>query len=390
MKRLSRRLTALLFSVVLLCTLCTPANAASPVQTRTLTLDTRDPAWNDGPPQELLSAEQLPRLRDARAYGDYLTGWDEVEVALRQQLCTFGTTASVSVAANTSYDINELAWDVLDAGCKHTGVPTEGDYLRGNYVGANVKMSWYTIGTTNYVTFTYTMDWATTPVREAEMNVAVKKLLDELDVYDASDYEKVCAIYDYLCENVTYDYDGLAADDKYAHSAYAALIKGKAVCQGYATLFYRLALELGVDARYISGIGAGGPHGWNIVKLDGKYYNLDATWDAGYSYYQWFLVGDWYFYDHSRDFEYRTVSFYEEYPMSNTNYVPPKVAVSGDIDGNQKVTRDDVIRLLLHVTMPGQFPIDAEADFNGDGKVNRDDVIRLLLHVTMPNQFPLK
>ena len=59
-------------------------------------------------------------------------------------------------------------------------------------------------------------------------------------------------------------------------------------------------------------------------------------------------------------------------------------------DGNQKVTRDDVIRLLLHVTMPGQFPIDADADFNGDGKVNRDDVIRLLLHVTMPNQFPLK
>jgi len=65
------------------------------------------------------------------------------------------------------------------------------------------------------------------------------------------------------------------------------------------------------------------------------------------------------------------------------------MAILGDIDGNEQITRDDVIRLLLHVTMPGRFPLDAEADFNGDNQVTRDDVIRLLLHVTMPNRFPL-
>jgi len=66
------------------------------------------------------------------------------------------------------------------------------------------------------------------------------------------------------------------------------------------------------------------------------------------------------------------------------------MAILGDIDGNEQVTRDDVIRLLLHVTMPNRFPLDAEADFNGDTQVTRDDVIRLLLHVTMPNRFPLE
>ena len=65
------------------------------------------------------------------------------------------------------------------------------------------------------------------------------------------------------------------------------------------------------------------------------------------------------------------------------------MAILGDIDGNEQITRDDVIRLLLHVTMPNRFPLDAEADFDGDGNVTRNDVIRLLLHVTMPNRFPL-
>lgn len=61
----------------------------------------------------------------------------------------------------------------------------------------------------------------------------------------------------------------------------------------------------------------------------------------------------------------------------------------GDIDGDFKVTSDDVIQLLLHVSMPDMFPIVAEADFTGDGKITSDDVIQLLLHVSMPDMFPL-
>ena len=63
--------------------------------------------------------------------------------------------------------------------------------------------------------------------------------------------------------------------------------------------------------------------------------------------------------------------------------------VDGDLDSNGKVDVDDVVKLLLHVTMPHQFQIYAEADFTGDGKTNVDDVVRLLLHVTMPDNFPL-
>ena len=63
--------------------------------------------------------------------------------------------------------------------------------------------------------------------------------------------------------------------------------------------------------------------------------------------------------------------------------------IPGDIDGNMMVNRDDVVQLLLHVSMPAAFPIVAPADFTGDGTVTRDDVVQLLLHVSMPESFPL-
>lgn len=64
-------------------------------------------------------------------------------------------------------------------------------------------------------------------------------------------------------------------------------------------------------------------------------------------------------------------------------------AIPGDLDGNDIVDRDDVIQLLLHITMPEMFGLDAPADFNNDGLVTRDDVIALLLHISMPDIFPL-
>ena len=66
------------------------------------------------------------------------------------------------------------------------------------------------------------------------------------------------------------------------------------------------------------------------------------------------------------------------------------LAILGDIDGSDTVTTDDVVQLLLHVSMPDIFPIDAIADFNGDGFVTTDDVVQLLLHVSMPDIFPLQ
>ena len=81
-----------------------------------------------------------------------------------------------------------------------------------------------------------------------------------------------------------------------------------------------MALQSGVDARLISGTGNGGPHAWNIVKIGSYYYNLDSTWDAGNSYYYYFLKNDSSFGNHGRDLDYATPEFYQRYPMAAENY----------------------------------------------------------------------
>ncbi|MCD7944995.1 MAG: hypothetical protein LUH43_08990, partial [Clostridia bacterium] len=151
--------------------------------------------------------------------------------------------------------------------------------------------------------------------------------MESLDLDTKCDYQKVVAIHDYICSNVTYDYTNLN-DDTYTlkYTAYAALINGTAVCQGYATLFYRMALMAGLDVRYISGtatnnVGETGAHGWNIVKIGNTYYNIDTTWDDGTSSTAYFLKGSTTFdTDHVRDSDYTTTAFTTAYPVPTTDY----------------------------------------------------------------------
>ena len=67
-----------------------------------------------------------------------------------------------------------------------------------------------------------------------------------------------------------------------------------------------------------------------------------------------------------------------------------KLYVTGDLDGNDNVNTDDVVVLLLYISMPDVFPLgDTPADFTGDGEINTDDAVQLLLHISMPDVFPI-
>lgn len=177
------------------------------------------------------------------------------------------------------------------------------------------------IGGLYYFTVKYSVTYYTDFNQEQQVSARVSQVLSSLGLTGQNDYTKIKKIYDYICSNVTYDYSHLS-DPTYQlqYTAYAALINGTSVCQGYAVLFYRMALQSGVDARLISGTGNGGPHAWNIVKIGSYYYNLDSTWDAGNSYYYYFLKNDSSFGNHGRDLDYATPEFYQRYPMAAENY----------------------------------------------------------------------
>ena len=230
--------------------------------------------------------------------------------------------------------------EIAAAGLEHTGVPDEGDYLKWQYAGWSGKgnLEYSSEDEMCYMTFTYTYTYYTDYEQEREVDERLEDVLDELAVYDSTDYSKLQAVYSFICENTEYDYEHLGDSDyKLQYTAYAALLDQKAVCQGYAVLFYRMALELGVDSRLISGTGNGEAHGWNIAAVDGLYYNVDATWDAGNTEYQYFLKGSEHFTDHEADEEFMTEEFTGAYPISAEDYQPEEPGGQDDPEQPEEI-----------------------------------------------------
>lgn len=99
----------------------------------------------------------------------------------------------------------------------------------------------------------------------------------------ATDGEKEKAVHDALVQGAEYDESA-----SMSQSAYSALVGGRSVCAGYARAFQYLMMELGVPCYYCTGY-SGENHAWDIIRLDGGYYNVDVTWDdtdpSTYDYY---------------------------------------------------------------------------------------------------------
>lgn len=106
----------------------------------------------------------------------------------------------------------------------------------------------------------------------------VKQIARHINKKCAGDYDKVKAVHDYLIMLNQYDwcYGG----------AFNTLYLRSAACNGYAYSFYAIMKELGIPAtcEYST------DHEWNSVLVDGKWYNIDVTWDdygksVGYEYF---------------------------------------------------------------------------------------------------------
>ncbi len=136
---------------------------------------------------------------------------------------------------------------------------------------------------------TYIIESTGLDTKRAELDGALAAFVSSASsdgIVSASDYEKVLYAHDYLVCNVVYDEEYLSYPEgtmMNMHTAYGALVEGKAVCDGYAHAYSLLLRELSVESRYVEGYTAdGGPdegHAWNLVSVDGAWYNVDATWD---------------------------------------------------------------------------------------------------------------
>ena len=246
---------------------------------------------------------------------------DEAAVILRKGMENREARIAIRCPADAITPTDGILDEIAEKAMEETGVPTQGDYIRWTYAGWSGSCSLESDDEGLHYVFVYDCKYYTTAAQEAELSEKIDSVLQSLDINDeSSDYDVICAVYDYICANVSYDYDNLN-DSEYLlkYTAYAAMINKTAVCQGYSALMYRMLQQKNIDCRLIPGSN----HAWNIVAIDGVYYNADSTWDAGRDpkNYAYFLCGDSDFAEHTRYSEYSTEEFYRLYPMAEKKYV---------------------------------------------------------------------
>lgn len=111
---------------------------------------------------------------------------------------------------------------------------------------------------------------------ETVIQAAVEEAISYMDS-DMTDYQKALVAHDWLARRCEYDIENYNANTmpQTDFQAYGALVTGKAVCEGYAKAYKKIMDALGIECIIV----ANNTHGWNMVKIDGKYYHVDVTSD---------------------------------------------------------------------------------------------------------------
>jgi transglutaminase/protease-like cytokinesis protein 3 len=101
------------------------------------------------------------------------------------------------------------------------------------------------------------------------VNEIVNSIVQQASQY-STDYDKAKFVHDYLVENSSYDYSLTK------FSTYDLLVNKTGVCQAYAYSYKLILNKLGIECEYAKSTSM--EHMWNVVKIDGVWYNVDCTW----------------------------------------------------------------------------------------------------------------
>lgn len=157
-----------------------------------------------------------------------------------------------------------------------------------------------TVSSNGTIQFEYSDQKQSILKKKQKIDSTVNRIIKSKIKKNMSDLEKVKAIHDYLVLTVQYDYQHYLNNDvpKDSYGVYGALVNNTAVCDGYSKSMQLLLKRVGVQSIYVTGFGNGESHSWNLVKINGKYYHVDATWDdpvpnkTGVVNYNYFLLSN--------------------------------------------------------------------------------------------------
>ena len=246
-------------------------------------------------------------------------------------------------------DQNPLAYALRNMSARSPDGPDNADYPALNV--SDGQMGWLDGA------YYFTIDYLATPEQLDEVARQAAEIVDSLQLEGEDAYTRIKLLYEYVCTHFTYD------DTLTKYSAYDGLTTGSMVCQGYALLTSQVMWEAGIPCRIITGTSAGENHAWNIVELDGVWYNLDTTWDAadeagGVMHWVYFLKNQEDFLGHKRYSPYVSQEYDEAHPMAEESLELPQVLLTLNGSG--------VSNLVMRAGMPVQL----EASLSNGRKVD--------------------
>ena len=138
------------------------------------------------------------------------------------------------------------------------------------------------------ISLTFNMKRAQRIAAKAALDNAVEEIFSQLPP-GSGDYDTELYCHDALLERCTYQ-DAITSDADpatnypQAFTAYGALVEGIAGCEGYSRAMQLLLLRRGNACTLVTGTAQSEGHApqghmWNLVRIEGRGYHLDATWN---------------------------------------------------------------------------------------------------------------
>jgi transglutaminase-like putative cysteine protease len=100
-----------------------------------------------------------------------------------------------------------------------------------------------------------------------------------------SDKDKIKAVYDYITNNIAYDYNKISTlPSTYVPNIDNIITSGKGICYDYASVFAAMLRSQGIPTKLVKGYSknVSGYHAWNEIydSEAGKWIIVDTTYDA--------------------------------------------------------------------------------------------------------------
>lgn len=125
-----------------------------------------------------------------------------------------------------------------------------------------------------YISYAYDID--TIEDKRAEIQNAAQEFINSLGDYNSlSEQERVLLAHDFIANKAYYAPNDI--NNPIYHTLYSSLVDGVTVCQGYTQAMCYILPKIGVEC--VSCLNSKENHVWNCVKVDGKWYFVDLTWD---------------------------------------------------------------------------------------------------------------